>query len=134
MGGNAVELPSDVGHIDEADAWADTIARSCGLGEDDRYRICLAVREAAANAVLHGNQEHPDKRVRLDWETQENRVRITVGDEGTGFTPPPPTGELNLTPSGRGLVLIDHLTDSYTVAHRDDPPGTDVVLVFRTTT
>ncbi|MFI5723136.1 ATP-binding protein [Streptomyces cyaneofuscatus] len=134
MAGDAVELPSDVVHIDEAEAWAETIAESCGLGEDDRYRICLAVREAAANAVLHGNRLRPGKRVRLDWEAQEGRVRVTVGDEGEGFTPPPPTGEINLTPSGRGLVLIDHLTDSYTVAHRDAPPGTDVVLVFRTIT
>ncbi|MET9979378.1 ATP-binding protein [Streptomyces microflavus] len=133
MGGNTVRLPSGVVHIDEAEAWAETLADTCGLGEDDRYRICLAVREAAANAVLHGNRLHPGRRVRLDWETQEGRVRVTVGDEGDGFTPPPPTGKVNLTPSGRGLVLIDHLTDSYTVARRDDPPGTDVVLVFDTT-
>ncbi|MFD7852941.1 ATP-binding protein [Streptomyces microflavus] len=58
--------------------------------------MCLAVREAEANAVLHGNRLHPGRRVRLDWETQEGRVRVTVGDEGDGFTPPPPTGKVNL--------------------------------------
>ncbi|MFD4273849.1 hypothetical protein R2B67_26410 [Streptomyces cyaneofuscatus] len=33
-------------------------------------------------AALHGNRLHPAKRVRLDWEAQEGRVRVTVGDEG----------------------------------------------------
>lgn len=92
MGEKAVELPSGVVHIDEAANWAETIGETCGLGEHDRYRICLAVREAAANAVLHGNRQHPGKRVRLDWEIREGRVRVTVGDEGDGFTPPRPPG------------------------------------------
>ncbi|MGH2578764.1 MAG: ATP-binding protein [Actinomycetota bacterium] len=53
-----------------------------------------------------------------------------MGDEGDGFTPPPPTDLVNLTPSGRGLTLIRHLVDSVSVLRRNDPPGTDVVLAL----
>ncbi|WP_354644246.1 ATP-binding protein [Kitasatospora camelliae] len=128
-----MELPSEVASVHAAEAWTGEVARVCGLGEGDRDRLGLAVHEAVANAVLHGNRQEPGKRVRLAWERQDGRLTVTVGDEGAGFTPPRPTTELNLTPSGRGLLLIDHLTDGFRIVRRHDPPGTDVVLVLHLT-
>jgi serine/threonine-protein kinase RsbW len=125
-----VEVPSEVSSVDAAEAWAGLVGKACGLGEDGQYRLGLAVREAVANAVLHGNRRDGAKRVRLDREVGDGRLIVTVGDEGEGFTPPPPSETLNLTPSGRGLTLIGRLTDRYSIVRRDDPPGTDVVLAF----
>ncbi|WP_405014874.1 ATP-binding protein [Kitasatospora sp. NBC_01539] len=125
-----VELPSEVASVCAAGAWAGQVGEACGLDEDGRYRLGLAVREATANAVLHGNRQDGAKRVRLDWAASDGRLVVTVGDEGEGFTPPPPPRSLNLTASGRGLTLIGHFTDGCSVVRRDDPPGTDVVLVL----
>ncbi|MEU6108260.1 ATP-binding protein [Streptomyces albidoflavus] len=130
MDTEAIELPSRVASLDRAEAWGTAVAEACGLGEDDRHRFGLALHEAAANAVLHGNGADPAKRVRLGCALRDGRLLVTVGDEGEGFTPPAPAPGINLTGSGRGLTLIRHLTDGYHVAPRDDPPGTDVVLVF----
>ncbi|WP_234326702.1 ATP-binding protein, partial [Streptomyces sp. NRRL S-495] len=41
------ELPSEVASVDAARE----------LDEDDRYRLGLAVHEAVANAVVHGNRQ-----------------------------------------------------------------------------
>ncbi|GJF34001.1 hypothetical protein KNE206_67010 [Kitasatospora sp. NE20-6] len=129
-----VELPSEVASVDVAEAWSGQVGEACGLGEDGRYRLGLAVREATANAVLHGNRRDGAKRVRLGWKVEGGRLTVTVGDEGEGFTPPPPPRTPNLTPSGRGLALIGHFTDGHSIVRRDDPPGTDVVLVLDITT
>ncbi|MER7692833.1 ATP-binding protein [Streptomyces sp. NPDC097610] len=129
----SLELPSEVASVEAAAAWAEAVCAACGLGEDGRYRVGLAVRETVANAVLHGNLSNPAKRVRLSWQQREGWLTVTVGDEGKGFSRPEPTGKVNLTSSGRGLTLIGHFTDDYDIVRRDDPPGTDVVLAYNTT-
>ncbi|MFJ6048967.1 ATP-binding protein [Streptomyces sp. NPDC092307] len=129
----SLELPSEVASVEAAAAWAEVVCAACGLEEDGHYRLGLAVREAVANAVLHGNRREPAKHVRLSWQLREGRLVVTVADEGNGFSRPEPTDEVNLTPSGRGLSLIGHFTDDYDIVRRDDPPGTDVVLAYNMT-
>ncbi|WP_327682367.1 ATP-binding protein [Kitasatospora sp. NBC_00458] len=127
------ELPSEVASVDAARAWAEQIADACEFGEEDRYRIGLAVHEAAANAIVHGNRQRPGTAVRLRWQLTDGRLTVTVGDDGPGFTPPaPPAPDAapGLGTSGRGLGLIARLTDDFHVSHREDPPGTDLVLVI----
>ncbi|MEU3051279.1 ATP-binding protein [Streptomyces sp. NPDC006984] len=125
-----LELPSEVASVQAAAAWSERVCAACGLGEEERYRVGLAVREAVANAVLHGNRRASAKHVRLSWELRGGWMLVTVGDEGNGFDRPEPTGEINLTPTGRGLALISHVTDSYDIVRRENPPGTDVVLAL----
>jgi serine/threonine-protein kinase RsbW len=78
--------------------------------------IEIAVSEALANAVVHGNREDPHKRVYVTCRcTAEGEVSITVQDEGRGFdtrTLPDPTAPDNrLRNSGRGLYLMKTLMD-----------------------
>ncbi|MER7000501.1 ATP-binding protein [Streptomyces sp. NPDC000410] len=128
-----LELESEVASVDVAEAWVGQVCAACGLGEEQQYRLGLAVREAVANAVLHGNRRDSAKHVFLRWERLDGRLAVTVGDEGNGFDRPEPTDEFNLTPSGRGLILMSHFTDGYDIVRRDHPPGTEVVLKLNTT-
>ena len=41
--------------VSEVEAAAEKFAAEAGLDEDERFRTTMAVREAAVNAVLHGN-------------------------------------------------------------------------------
>ena len=51
-----------------------------------QFDLELAIREALGNAVVHGNQENPDKKVHLRCRCESaNEVSIVVTDEGTGF-------------------------------------------------
>jgi serine/threonine-protein kinase RsbW len=50
------------------------------------FDVELAIREALGNAVLHGNQENPDKKVHLRCRCEsDNEISIVVTDEGQGF-------------------------------------------------
>jgi serine/threonine-protein kinase RsbW len=79
---------------------------------DDRdlFSIELALEEALVNAIKHGNQLDPSKRVYVRYEITADRFDIRIEDEGPGFNPcdvPDPTAPENLErPCGRGLLLI----------------------------
>ena len=66
--------------------------RSMDGGEGD---IEMALREALANAVIHGNGENSCKRVYVECRCYiDGEVSITVRDEGPGF-------DSNTVPSAR---------------------------------
>jgi serine/threonine-protein kinase RsbW len=84
--------------------------------EDSELEIEMALREALANAILHGNQEDPHKRVYVTCRcTTDEEVSITVQDEGQGFNsnvvPDPTAPENRLVKHGRGIYLIKTLMD-----------------------
>lgn len=84
--------------------------------DESELDIEIAAREAIANAVVHGNQENPEKRVHVNCRcTIDGEVLITVRDEGPGFdsrTLPDPTDKANLLLThGRGLRLMQALMD-----------------------
>jgi len=78
--------------------------------------IELALREALANAVIHGNREDANKRVYVACRCYRNgEVLITVRDEGEGFdtnagTDPTLPDKL-LSDHGRGIYLMQQLMD-----------------------
>ena len=57
--------------INHAEEQASRIAAAAGFNEDDTMSIAMAVREAAVNAVLHGNAYDPSKKVTLAFEQGE---------------------------------------------------------------
>jgi anti-sigma regulatory factor (Ser/Thr protein kinase) len=75
--------------------------------------IPLALTEALANAVVHGNKSDPRKRVVLAVEATECVFRCSVTDQGGGFdyssVPPPGFGEEEPLSHGRGIMLIRSL-------------------------
>jgi serine/threonine-protein kinase RsbW len=78
--------------------------------------IEMAVREALANAVIHGNGESSRKHVHIECRCYTNgEVSITVRDEGPGFdtsaVPDPTTPEGRLFNHGRGIYLMKTLMD-----------------------
>ena len=48
-------------------------------------QISMAVREAAVNAVLHGNAYAPEKKVTLAFERTGGDLIITIRDQGKGM-------------------------------------------------
>jgi len=81
--------------------------------------IEMALREALANAVIHGNGENSYKRVYVDCRCyMDGEVSITVRDEGQGFNSEEvanPTAPENLLfTHGRGIYLMKRLMDEVT--------------------
>jgi len=78
--------------------------------------IELALREALANAVIHGNGEDPNKRVYVTCRCYADKeTLITVEDEGQGFdtstVADPTTPSHRLAMHGRGIYLMKTLMD-----------------------
>ncbi len=83
---------------------------------EHEFAVEMALREALANAVLHGNRQDPHKTVRVCCACQADRgILIVVKDEGEGFDPAklasPLVGENIHSEHGRGIFLINLLMD-----------------------
>lgn len=101
------------------------------VDEDTRHWIGLAVREAVANAIKHGNREDPDKQVEVDLMVDAGELVVRVRDQGPGFDPDlvsdPLAPENLLRPGGRGIFYIRRLMDG--VEYRfGDSQGTEIIL------
>jgi serine/threonine-protein kinase RsbW len=81
-----------------------------GWPPSDIFAIHLAAEEALVNAIVHGNQLDPAKRVHVACEVSPERAWLEITDEGPGFDPasvPDCTLEERLdVPSGRGVMLM----------------------------
>ena len=82
-----------------------------GYSEEAIFAIRLALEEALANAVNHGNHCCADKKIRVDYRIDADQAVIRVSDEGRGFRRervPDPTAPENLErPCGRGIMLME---------------------------
>jgi len=109
------KLDSTLETVDNAEQTATRIASESGFGEDEVMQIAMAVREAAVNAVLHGNAYDPDKKVELEFVRTKEDLVIFVRDQGKGLdlakVPDPLAPENLLKTSGRGIFLIRSFMD-----------------------
>jgi serine/threonine-protein kinase RsbW len=109
----------------------DDVCQVYGVNEEVYGNMLIAVTEAVNNAIHHGNQDDPDKFVRIGFESDEDVLVFSIADEGKGFDPtnlPDPTDPANLDKvSGRGVFLMSNLTDS--IKFEDN--GRKVLLGFR---
>jgi len=100
-----------------------------GVDEEIIFDIHVGFEEALRNAMIHGNKSNPDKKVTILTEKTDDKVVITVEDEGDGFNPkdlPDPTLDENLLKEGgRGVYLIEHLMDEV----RYEDSGRRVIMV-----
>jgi len=117
--------------VSEIEAAAEKAAVEAGLDEDESFRVTMAVREAAVNAVLHGNEYDPSKQVTASFEIAGDKLVVTIADEGKGLDPdtlPDPRAPENLLRgTGRGIFLIRSFMDE--VHFRLLHPGTEMTLV-----
>jgi len=100
--------------------------------EETRHWILMAVREAVANAIKHGNRQDPKKRVFLSFEEDRGILTIVVGDEGEGFEPgqvaDPLAPENQLKTSGRGIFYMKTFMDQVRYSFA---PGGGTSLVMK---
>jgi serine/threonine-protein kinase RsbW len=95
-----------------------------GLDPDTVYAVQLMVSELATNCVRHGGTPFD-----LTIDLRPREVRVEVTDIGPG-TPtvrsPSPTD-----PTGRGLRIVESLSNQWGVETRPDHPGKKVWFTYR---
>ncbi len=124
-------LGSTMESVGEVEAAAEKLATEAGLDEDACFHVTVAAREAALNAVLHGNEYDPAKQITASFENTGKSLIVTIADEGPGLDPEkipdPRTPENLLNSTGRGIFLIRSLMDE--VHFRQLHPGTELTLI-----
>lgn len=78
--------------------------------------VLIAVTEAVNNAISYGNRNDVTKEVNIAFSARNNRLGVTITDEGQGFdyeSLPDPTDPENIEKlEGRGIFLMKSLSDN----------------------
>jgi serine/threonine-protein kinase RsbW len=111
-----VTIPADVKSISPAVDGIMDLVRQMGCAAGKEFAVETALREALANAIVHGCKNDPRKEVQCCVACDESRgLLLIVRDPGEGFDPaslPTPTlGQNIYAEHGRGIFLINQLMD-----------------------
>ena len=87
-----------------------------GCAEGREFEVETSLREALANAIRHGCERDPGKKVQVCVACDDTwGMLIVVRDPGPGFDvesiPSPVEGENLFSQGGRGIFLINELMD-----------------------
>ncbi len=108
-------LPSEVAAISPFVDELMLLIRKCNCVPESETDVEIALREALANAVTHGNHQNPRKHVYVTCRCEPEEVSIAVKDEGRGFDlseVPDPTAPENMgSIHGRGILLMKAFMD-----------------------
>lgn len=87
------------------------------------FKLNLAVTEATANAIKHGNREKEDLPVKLIIELKNDELKIEVSDCGEGVKLDNHDIDITNVPidqdSGRGLYIIKQLVDEVSYSYEN---------------
>lgn len=111
-----LRIPSDRKSIRKAVDKVCRVAVRCGCSEDRQADLEIALREALANAIAHGNRSRPGREVFLRcYAGPKAGILVAVRDQGCGFdpdsVPDPRAADRKHLEHGRGLLLMRELTD-----------------------
>jgi len=119
QGGPCLELerslPSKVAAISPFVDRLMLLFRKCGCVSEGESEVEIALREALANAIIHGNHENSGKHVHVRCRCEPTEISIAVKDEGAGFDvdriSDPTAPENTRSAHGRGIYLMKALMD-----------------------
>ena len=98
-------------------------------GLPEQTSLELVLRELLLNAIEHGNENAPERRVMCHLERLEDGYRLVLEDEGRGFDPSALDVRLPDGPftARRGYMLVNALSDSFELNER----GNRVTAYFK---
>ena len=110
-----ITISSRFENIELVQVIAEHLCENAGVDEDGSHWIGMAVREAVANAIKHGNKLDVQKKVHALFDLNGAELTITIADEGEGFDPTQVSDPLNpqnlMKTSGRGIFYMRTFMD-----------------------
>ena len=109
------EFSSDPRNVAEVEKMVEAISNQYRLNDETRANLLISLTEAVNNAIIHGNNSQPSKRVIVQMRECADGLAVRVKDEGRGFDLseiPDPTKPENICEcGGRGVFLMNQLCD-----------------------
>ena len=110
-----IMMNSDTRFLQMIELASTTILQILNIDDDSKFKITMAIREAVINAIIHGNKNDSQKKVKVHYSLDSKRLKVRVTDQGKGFDffkLPDPTANNNLLkPFGRGIFFIRSFMD-----------------------
>jgi serine/threonine-protein kinase RsbW len=126
-----MSLSSRFENIEMAQHLCGKLLEGRGLPDETRHWILMALREALANAIKHGNERDLAKRVHLEMNVVDGWLQVRIRDQGSGFDPAkvddPLAPENRLKTSGRGIFYMKTFMDEVRFS-RAEGGGMELVL------
>lgn len=115
-------MPADVASISPVVGWVMRLIGELDYAAGKEFEIEMALREALANAILHGCKADPAKNIECSVTgDRDHGLLIEVRDPGAGFDPTsltsPSDGSNLYSEHGRGIFLINKLMDEVNYEH-----------------
>ncbi len=114
-----IVIQADLNEINQVVDGVLEVASKMDCAKGKEFEIETALREALANAIIHGCANDPSRRVQCCVACDMERgMIIVVRDPGKGFdpkdVPSPIVGQNVFSEHGRGIYLINQLMDEVT--------------------
>jgi serine/threonine-protein kinase RsbW len=124
------EISSDPDLLPDLEDFIIKLAKKSNLRDDKLNSLALSFSEAASNSIVHGNKLDKNKKVKITVLVDENKMTVTIKDEGKGFNinsvPDPTKPENILKDSGRGIHIMRSFLDD--LRYNFTPTGTETIL------
>ena len=124
-------IQSKLDNMSLVENFIDEISIALSIVSDLYGNLLISTIEAVTNAIVHGNDNNPDKVVRVNVESDDKKITVTVSDEGEGFdvsvVPDPTKPNYIEQPNGRGIFLMRNLADKV----KFEKNGSVVILTFK---
>ena len=108
-------IQSKIENVSLVENLIDEVAIELSIISDLYGNVLISTIEAVTNAIVHGNDNNPEKNVSIEVIKDEKKLTIIVEDEGDGFdlnlVPDPTKPDYIEKPDGRGIFLMRNLTD-----------------------
>jgi len=125
-------VPAETDRLSELREHLSRLCEDNGVPPKVTRRMVLAIDEALANTIEHGQLPANDGLIELVLEVTENQVIAEITDRGVPFDPSPRGAEPDrrLYPRrGFGLYLIHMIVDS--IEYRRTPTGCNVLTLTK---
>jgi serine/threonine-protein kinase RsbW len=127
-----ITISSRFENIELVQVIAEHLCENAGVDEDGSHWIGMAVREAVANAIKHGNKLDVKKKVNATFDLFGTNLEIRITDEGAGFDPEKVSDPLNpqnlMKTSGRGIFYMKTFMDQVQYTFDSEGGGTSLVM------
>jgi anti-sigma regulatory factor (Ser/Thr protein kinase) len=123
-------VPSDPRFLSIARSAVSEVSVICGLSEELRLGVTLAVDEAVANIIRHAYKNRYDQEIELNCQAGPNQIVFTLLDRGEPPDPARICGQPldDFSLSGRGTHLMKAVMDE---VHYDRVPGGNQVRLIK---
>lgn len=99
MENNKLQLSSKTEELTLIETVVDEVFSMYSFNSNYYGNILVAITEAVNNAMQHGNNFNPEKKVNIEFELKEASLKVKVRDQGKGFdyaNIPDPTDPVNI--------------------------------------